>query len=448
MVVCRAVKATLVILALSLLDASATMASERPVRMRFDFGTGGAEAGFTRVTADDVYSDARGYGFDFGSRPECVDRGTRGAIERDLCTSDRSFFFSVKVPEGNYRIKATFGDPESATVTTVKAESRRLMVERVETTKGEFQKRTFIVNVRNSRISSGDEVRLKEREIGALHWDDKLSLELGNTRPALVSLEIDKVEDAITVFLAGDSTVTDQQTEPWAAWGQMLPRFFDAKVAIANHAESGETLKAFVSERRVAKMTSQMKPGDFLFIQFTHNDQKPGPNYVEAFTTYKEELQRLMAEARSRGATPVLVTSMLRRNFGPDGRIVNTLGDYPEAMRQLAKDEKVALIDLNASSRVFYEALGPEGSKKAFVHYKAGSFPGQDQELKDDTHFSPYGAYELARAVADGIRRHVPSLRKHLVSDLAPFDPARPDPFDSWSLPATPGRIAPPPAGR
>jgi lysophospholipase L1-like esterase len=427
------VKATLVILALSLAAVSAAAASERPVnraKLRFDFRPGKVERGFTRVTAEDLYSNSKGYGFDLGSKAE------------------RSFFFSVGVSEGNYRVTATFGDRDKATLTTVKAESRRLMVERVETRKGSFEKRVFTVNVRNSRIAPGDGVRLKEREIGALHWDDKLTLEFGNDRPALVSLEIEKVEDAITVFLAGDSTVTDQQVEPWAAWGQMLPRFFDAKVAIANHAESGEPLKAFASERRVAKMTSQMKPGDFLFIQFTHNDQKPGPNFVEPFTTYKEQLRLLMNEARARGVTPVLVTSMLRRNFGADGRIVNTLGDYPEAMRQIARDEKVALIDLNAASRTFYETLGPEGSKGAFVHYKAGTFPGQNEDLKDDTHFNPYGAYELARAVVEGIRRDVPRLGKHLVRGIPSFDPAHPDPISTWRLPATAGRVTEPPAGR
>ena len=320
------------------------------------------------------------------------------------------------------------------------------MVERLETKTGQFEKATFIVNTRTSHIAGGGDVRLKDREIGVLHWDDKLTLEFSNARPTLRALEITPANDVITVYLAGDSTVTDQTAEPWAAWGQMLPRFFGPGLAIANHAESGETLKAFVSENRLAKVKSQMKPGDYLFIQFTHNDQKPGANYLEPFTTYKEHVKRFISEARERGVTPVLVTSMLRRNFGADGKIVNTLGDYPEALRQVASEEHVALIDLFVASKAFYEALGPEASKKAFVHYPAGTFPGQDQELKDDTHFNSYGAYELARAIVDGIKKDVPALAKHLVAGLPSFDPSHPDPVSDWKVPASPPRVAPIPA--
>jgi beta-galactosidase len=405
---------------------------------RFDFGPGPAAPGFTRVTAADSYTGERGYGFDLGTSPECLDRGGSDALRRDLCTGDRPFFFSVAVPEGNYRVTLTLGDPAGASATTVKAESRRLMLEKVETRDGQLDTRTFTVNVRGPVIAGGGEVRLKDRERGALHWDDKLTLEFGNARPAVAALEIRRVEDAVTVFLAGDSTVTDQIQEPYAAWGQMLPRFFKPGVAIANHAESGETLNAFVAENRLAKVTSQIQAGDYLFIQFGHNDQKPGANHVEPFTTYKDLLRQFMTQARSRGATPVLVTSMLRRSFDDAGRVVNTLGDYPEALRQLAKEEQATLIDLHAASRALYEALGPEGSKRAFLHYAAGAFLGQERQLRDNSHFSAYGAYELAKAVVEGIRSGEPRLASYFVDDLPRFDPAHPDPVHGWSLPVSP----------
>src|SRR5260370_23937822 len=140
----------------------------------------------------------------------------------------------------------------------------------------------------------------------------------------------------------------------------MLPRFFKPGVAIANHAESGETLKAFMGERRLEKILDTIKSGDYLFIQFAHNDQKQGANYLDPFTTYKEYLKRYINAAREKGAVPVLVTSMNRRTFDSGGRITNSQGDYPEAVRQTAKEENVALIDLNAMSKIFYEALGPE----------------------------------------------------------------------------------------
>ena len=379
-----------------------------------------AAPGFTAISASTSYSDDRGYGFDFATRPG----------------GDRPFFFSVAVPEGNYRVTVTLGGPKAAT-TTVRAESRRLVAESVATRAGSFDMRTFTVNVRNSRLRGGGSVRLNDRELGVLHWDDKLTLEFAGS-PAVATIEIARVENAVTVFLAGDSTVTDQTREPWAAWGQMLPRFFTPDVAIANHAESGETLIAFVNEGRLEKLLSQMKAGDFLFIQFNHNDQKPGPNYAAPFAAYQEHLKSFIGAARKRRATPVLVTSMLRRRFDDEGRIINTLGDYPEAMRQTANEEGVALIDLNAASKVFYEALGPENSKRAFVHYPADAFPDQPTELKDDTHFNPYGAYQLAKVIVEGIRSSVPDLAKHLVAGLPAYDPAKPDPSESWIWPLSP----------
>jgi lysophospholipase L1-like esterase len=415
--------------------ASAARTSDEPgARLRFDFGSGKVAAGYTAVTASTVYG-RRGYGIDLGSVVACPDHGGNDALRGDVCTSDAPFFFSVDVPEGNYRVTVTLGD--GASTTTVRAESRRLMLERIHTEKGVFTVRSFTVNVRGTQIVTDGPVRLKERERGVLHWDDKLTLEFAGDHPSVAALEVTKVDDAVTVFLAGDSTVTDQTREPWASWGQMLPRFFDAGVAVANHAESGETLRAFRAEGRLAKVLSQIRAGDYLFLQFAHNDQKPGPNHLDAFTSYQHELLSFADEARRRGATPVLVTSMPRRRFDDAGRILNTLGDYPEAVRQLARREQLALIDLNAAATTLFEALGGEGSKQAFVHFPAKTFPGQDEELKDDTHFRGYGAYELARAVVAGIERSGLGLASHLI-DVGRFDPAHPDPPAAWSLPPSP----------
>ena len=240
------------------------------------------------------------------------------------------------------------------------------------------------------------------------------------------------------MYLAGDSTVTDQRSEPWAAWGQMLPRFFVQGIAVANHAESGESLKSFIGEQRLTKILETIKSGDYLLIQFAHNDQKPGSAHVDAFTSYKEYLKRYIVAARNKGAIPVLVTSMHRRRFDPAGKIINTLEDYPEAMRKLATEQSVQLIDLNSMSKTLFETLGEFGTLKAFVHYPAHTFPGQDQELRDDTHFNSYGAYELARCVVEGIRSGDLELKRYLRDDVKPFDPARPDPVAEWSLPASP----------
>ena len=134
----------------------------------------------------------------------------------------------------------------------------------------------------------------------------------------------------------------------------------------------------------------------------------------------------------------MLVTSMLRRKFADDGKIVNTLEDFPDAMRQTAKEEDVPLIDLNVMSKAFYEAMGPENSTRAFVHYPAGTYPGQTTELKDDTHFNAYGAYELAKCIVEGIKASQLGIAKYLVEGLPTFDPAHPDSLESWNLPASP----------
>jgi lysophospholipase L1-like esterase len=146
----------------------------------------------------------------------------------------------------------------------------------------------------------------------------------------------------------------------------MFPRFLKPEIVVANYAESGESLLSFKHEKRLQKLLSQMKAGDFLFIEFAHNDQKPGGSHLDPFTTYKAELKNFIAEARKMGGKPVLVTSMHRRRFDEKGKVTNTLDDFPEAMRQAAREENVPLIDLNAMSKEFYEAMGPENSNILF----------------------------------------------------------------------------------
>ena len=394
---------------------------------KFTFGTQAALPGFIQVPPGARYTSERGYGFEAGLPS----------------------LFSVALPEGNYYVTVKLGDPTSASTMTVKAEARRLMLEKVETMPGQFATRTFTVNIRTPQIKGGGHVKLKSRESGppmTSDWDDKLTLEFNSAHFGIDTLEITPATDAVTVYLAGDSTVTDQPDEPWASWGQMLPRFFGPGVAVANHAESGESLKSFLGAGRLDKILSAIKPGDYLFIQFGHNDQKEHGEGIGAFTSYKAELKQFITEAKKRGGLPVLVTPMHRRRFDADGKIVPTLGDYPEAVRQTAREENVPLIDLNAMSKTLFEALGPQGTLKAFVHYPANTFPGQTAELKDDTHFNAYGGYELAKCVVEGIKAAKLPLAKSLV-DAPPFDPAHPDPVGEWSLPASPTSTATKPYG-
>ena len=421
-----------VMLCLLALAPLGTTASE-PGAWRFVFGRE-ALANATRVTPEMNFTAERGFGFEPGSAP---------MPQEAFVTSDQPLRFSVTVPEGNYRVIATV--PPAASPLTVKSESRRLMIESSPAARVEF-----IVNVRNAKVPppplnapGNDHVELNNRENSpanglVYHWDDKLTLEFNGPHPALAALEIVAAPELPTVFLAGDSTVTDQPREPGASWGQMLPRFFKPTVAVANHAESGETLKSFITELRLDKILSQVKRGDWLFLQFSHNDQKQSwpQTYVEAGTTYKAYLRVFIAEARRRGVTPVLVTPMQRRQFDEAGKIRNSHGDYPAAMREVAREENVALVDLERASVAFYEALGPEKSPLAF---SGGG--------RDPTHHNNYGAYELAQCIVAGIRAAKLDLAAHIVDDFSGFDPARPDAPEKFSLPASPGRTTQAPRG-
>jgi lysophospholipase L1-like esterase len=410
------------------------------VHLMFDFGNGDVEQGYLQVIPSMKYTQSRGFGFLTDSVIYSVKRNSNDALKGDFCTAKDPFIFAVDVPEGNYDIFVTLGDYRGKSLTTIRAESRRLMLEKIDTESGEFKKVVFTTNVRYSQIDSVTSVKLKPREINHFNWDKRLSIEFNDQCPCICAVEIVPSIKPITIYLAGNSTVTDQKDEPWAAWGQMLPRFFiPQKVVVANHAESGETLKSFIAENRLKKIFTTIKAGDYLFIQFCHNDQKPqNSSYVEPFTGYKKYLKLYINKARQYSAIPVLVTPMHRRRFDENGRIINTHGDYPEAMRQTAREENVQLIDLFKMSADLFESLCVEGSKNAFVHYPAGTFPGQNEELKDDSHFNNYGAYELAKCVVEGIRSNQLDLKRYLVDDVQTFDPNHPDSFYDWNLPVSP----------
>lgn len=407
---------------------------------RFDLGTGRAADGYTPVTPHTVYDEQTGYGFEPGAVLQAVDRGGRNALKSDFITGPLPFFFSVKLPEGNYNVTVVLGDADSASVATIRAENRRMMVQQVKTRKRKFATVTFTVHVRDSLIhGTGRQVLLKPREGNYLHWDNKLTLEFNDAAPKVCAIEIAPAHDATTVFLAGNSTVVDQAAEPYAAWGQMIPAFFQpGKVVIANYAESGEALSSFRAAGRLDKILAMMKQGDYLFIEFGHNDQKQKGQGIGPFTSYTRDLKYYIAETRRRGGIPVLITSMHRRSFDSTGKIVNTLGDYPAAVRQTAVEERVALIDLNNMSKKLYEAWGADKSQLAFVIYPPNTFPGQDKELKDNTHFNPYGAYEMARCIVEGIRKNKLALALFLKKEVTAFDPSNPDDIRQWHWPLSP----------
>lgn len=425
------------LLLLSLSFASISHGTEN-VTLRYSFGPKPV-AGYTAVKAEEAYNVNRGYGFDLGSKVTLVDRGGDEPLSAGfvLGENNRPFFFSAKLDPGAYRVTVTLGDRTAESVATVKSETRRLMLEAVRVPAGRTQAFTFLVHVRVPRIPGGEMVRLKAREkepilyvqwdekdertrlpFVELDWDEKLTLAFSDAHPALAALEIAPAEKAVTVYLIGDSTVTDQMMEPWGAWGQQLPRWFKPPVLIANYAESGETTASFISELRWKKLLSEIHPGDYVLMQFGINDQRMP---VEQFKGY---FTQFIKETRERGATPVLVSSQNLRKLGDDGKGVQTLRDFPDKMREAAQENNAPFIDLNAMSATLYGALGADKLPQAFV---------------DGTHQNMYGAYELAKCVVSGIvAAKLPFAAGNLADDWKPFDPAHPDPLETFRLPPDP----------
>ncbi len=365
---------------------------------RFVFGDSAVPEGAVAVAAGRAY--ANGYGFE-GGNPA---------------------LFSVAVPPGNYRVTVTLGLRRTRTDTTIKAESRRLMLDAVVVPAGRSITRSFVVNVRDATLApppvnapGGTAVLLKPRERGSFTWDDRLTLEMLGATPGVTAITIAPVT-VPTLFLLGDSTVTDQPAEPAASWGQMLPAFFRPDIAVANHAESGETMKSFMTELRFAKVLESARAGDWALIQFGHNDQKAQwpQTYAAAETTYRDYLRAWIAEFRRRGVVPILVTSPERRMWTGD-KVRPTLADYAAAVKAVGLEQRVPVIDLNAATIRFYEALGPTRAPLAF-----------NDSGRDATHHNNYGAWVLARAVAAGITAADTTLAAHLRPDLATFDAGHP----------------------
>ena len=341
--------------------------------------------------------------------------------------------FSVKVPDGNYRVTVTLGSKKRAAQTVVRAESRRNFTDLVSTKKGKFQTVTFTVSKHQAEIDASKSVKLKPREMYRKNWDDALNLQFCGPAPAVQRVTIEPDTEALTVFLCGNSTVVDQEPEPWASWGQMITRWFDERVTINNYAESGLSATTFLAQLRLDKILSQLKKGDYVICEFGHNDEKEKKAGDGAWYSYTRNLKIFVDRVREKGGNMIFVTPTARRFFNDDNlTIKNTHGDYPEAMKTVARRENVPVIDLTSMSTAFYEALGYEGSKKSLVHYPANTYRNQPKPLADNTHFNPFGASEIAKMIVMGLKQIGSPLAGYLRSDWQDFDPSNPDNPDEF----------------
>jgi lysophospholipase L1-like esterase len=205
------------------------------------------------------------------------------------------------------------------------------------------------------------------------------------------------------------------EKRPETGWGEALPKFFkEDKVRVENHAQNGRSTRTFIAEKRWQAIIEKLKEGDYVFIQFGHNDEKENTDRYASPEDYRRNLMKFIAEVREKKAIPVLLTPAMRRRFDQDGHFFDTHGEYPDIVRSVAADNKVALLDMHRQSEKLIVRYGVEGSKKLFLQLAPGENPNYPQGIEDNTHFSPLGADLMASLVVEAIREQQLGLTKYL----------------------------------
>jgi lysophospholipase L1-like esterase len=222
-----------------------------------------------------------------------------------------------------------------------------------------------------------------------------------------------------TIYTIGDSTMankTKPDENPERGWGQMLPLFFNDNIIIDNRAVNGRSTRSFIDEKRWDAIYKVLKPGDYVFIQFGHNDQKEkdSTRYTNPHTAYRHNLIRFVNETRAKGAIPVLFSSIVRRNFNEQGVLISTHGDYPLETRLVAQEYKVPFIDMEYYSELLEQSYGPEKSKQLHLHYKAGEIPYYKEDKADNTHLCVKGATEIAKIAIEELKKTNLDLVKYI----------------------------------
>ncbi|WP_308860080.1 rhamnogalacturonan lyase family protein [Paenibacillus endoradicis] len=365
---------------------------------RFDFGSGALAEQYLQVDGSTAYSAELKYGFADPSVVTSTDRGLADPLRSDFVTPINTSFI-VDLPNGDYTVSLIAGDSGGATEIAIKTE----MMQKVQlTTKaaGQYLEMSFQIAL----------------------VDGQLNLEFSGSAPNINALTITKQQprqaDGLpTVYLAGDSTVQtyDPYWEPQAGWGQMIPKFFNNNIIVKNNSIGGRSSKSFIVEGRLDDVLRVIKPGDYFLIQFGHNDATISvPDRYASPADYKEYLKTYINGTRQRGAEPILVTPMGRRDFNTTtGKFNVSFPEYVDVMKELATELDVQLVDLSALSVAYYDSIGPEGSLSVFLHVEPGVYGAFPNGSADNTHFQEYGAIQLARLLAGGI--------KNLDSPLAAF---------------------------
>ena len=226
-----------------------------------------------------------------------------------------------------------------------------------------------------------------------------------------------------SLYTIGDSTMAnkpDPDENPEKGWAQMLPEFLNAELEVKNHAVNGRSTKSFIDEGRWEKVFNELQEGDYVFIQFGHNDQKikDSARYTNPYTQYRTNLEFFVKETRAKGAIPVLFSSIVRRNFNEYGVLVDTHGVYPLVVRMVAKDLEVPFVDLQSLTEQLEIEYGPEKSKSLHLHFEPGENPYQPNGRHDDTHLSEKGAGIVAVLALQELAQKGLELKKHIKPEV------------------------------
>ncbi|MDX3189662.1 rhamnogalacturonan acetylesterase [Streptomyces sp. MN03-5084-2B] len=313
------------------------------------------------------------------------------AAERALppqCSGSAPIKCHFAVSPGNYDITVGLGGPKAAE-TSISVEARRQVLNAVRTNAGQVVPTTVTVNVRTPEGQPTGQ--------GGTGTPG-LDITFGGSAPAIGSLTVTAAAAPLAVYLAGDSTVCDQPVAPYTGWGQELPASVRSGAVIANYADSGESSGSFLANKALFPTVKPLiKSKDLVFIQFGHNDKQTSA------TAFRDNLTKMVNGVRERGGVPVLVTPPVRRLFSGTKLTgtalhVNGVGvDLPAVIRALGKSANVPVIDLTAKSKAVVESLGPSASQKIYLTQAADG-------VTDNTHFSAYGATQMANLVLQGVR--------------------------------------------
>lgn len=371
----------------------------------FDFGTATSPvaSGYVQVTDQTAYNASTGYGWGDTTQVTSQYRSSNSdPLRADWCTvsTNRTPFY-LDLTNGHYFVSVLAGDASTnRTILAIRANGAP--EGSVNQPAGKYTQITFPIEISDNRL--------------------RLEFIGSSANVCAVTVTPDNSPHVPTIFVAGDSTAAAYAYTlyPLTGWGDRLKNYLTTDVAVEDDAVAGTSSRDFVDRGYLALIASRLRPGDYLFISFGINDRYSDARHTDPATTYKAYLRLYVNAARQHGAIPVLVAEQTMRTYDPYGRFYNNIGGYPQAMRDLAPEINVPLIDLNAKSIHLFDAVGVAATGNMFMFFAAGLYPGWPNGDSDYIHFQDRGATALGKQVVDGIRELNLPIAKYVVPTPVP----------------------------